>query len=184
MTAKRRKVLFPTEDHIYSYLRNTLGGHFIRVENVMGTGTPDVNYSFTHDGKQTEGWIELKISNISYMSAMTEVDISKKVRPEQFGWLIRRGQAGGNASLIVGTVTGQMLIIPPARIAMAMRPFVPREAGIVFCPYSDPKQLLIDCFFGLRDKRGPFKLVLSKNYLTKPPRQRKPRPAVVTPNTP
>lgn len=38
-------------------------GHFERIENGVGSGTPDVSYSFWSDSRQEQrcGWIELKV---------------------------------------------------------------------------------------------------------------------------
>lgn len=62
-----------------------------RVENVLSTGTPDVN--------TIPGWIELKHVDCWPKRPTTSVDVG--VRPEQAAWLIRRWSCGGLCWLVV-----------------------------------------------------------------------------------
>lgn len=71
-----------------------LGLDPVRVENVLGAGTPDVNY--------TAGWIELKHMDAWPSRAASPVIIQTlKERPEQVAWLTRRWWAYAPAYLMV-----------------------------------------------------------------------------------
>lgn len=74
---------------------DALGLDPVRVENVLGTGTPDVNY--------TDGWIELKDCPEGFPKRPgTVFTIPKLVeRKEQVAWLMRRWEAGGACWLMI-----------------------------------------------------------------------------------
>lgn len=64
----------------------------VRVENVVGIGTPDVNYN--------NGWIELKYLAKWPAREQTPVTIDH-FTPQQRTWLLRRHRKGGNAFLLL-----------------------------------------------------------------------------------
>lgn len=64
----------------------------VRIENIVGSGTPDVNYS--------HGWIELKYLNAWPVRETTPVTIDH-FTPQQRAWLIRRERSGGKAWLLL-----------------------------------------------------------------------------------
>ncbi len=63
----------------------------VRVENLLGDGTPDVNY--------IGGWIELKHLEAFPVRPRTHVKV--QFEPNQVSWLVRRGAAGGGAWCLV-----------------------------------------------------------------------------------
>lgn len=63
----------------------------VRIENLVGTGTPDVNY--------TEGWIELKyVARWPPRGGPLRID---HFTTEQRAWHIRRRKAGGKSYVLV-----------------------------------------------------------------------------------
>jgi len=71
-------------------------GHWVRVENSAGIGTPDVN------GRVAGGvdwWIELKHSHAWPKRPGTAVRLDH-FTVEQKQWLVDRGNAGGNAGVL------------------------------------------------------------------------------------
>lgn len=64
----------------------------VRIENVVGSGTPDVNYN--------DGWIELKYLDAWPARENTPVRIDH-FTPQQKAWLVRRSNAGGKAWLLL-----------------------------------------------------------------------------------
>lgn len=63
----------------------------VRVENVVGEGTPDVNYS--------RGWLETK--EVPDWPKRAHTPLKVKFRRGQSAWLMRRWAAGGLAFLFV-----------------------------------------------------------------------------------
>ncbi len=51
------------ETDLWGAVKANLGGigHFERIENAVGSGTPDVAYTFWRGAFQRTGWIELKV---------------------------------------------------------------------------------------------------------------------------
>lgn len=66
--------------------------HPVRIENIVASGTPDVNY--------THGWIELKYLGSWPVRAETIVTIDH-FTPQQRVWLTKRSLAGGRAFLLL-----------------------------------------------------------------------------------
>lgn len=64
----------------------------VRIENVVGSGTPDVNYN--------DGWIELKYLDAWPVRDNTPVRIDH-FTPQQKAWLVRRESTGGKAWLLL-----------------------------------------------------------------------------------
>jgi hypothetical protein len=82
----------PSESSMWNELRPLLAGlDPVRVENLLTSGTPDVNY--------TGGWIELK-----YAKRWPVRGGPLRVphfTPEQRAWLLQRRKAGGRAYLLL-----------------------------------------------------------------------------------
>ena len=74
------------ESLFYPALRAALGGHFVRVENTIGRGTPDVWWSFGSH----HYWIEVKVFENGIV----------KIRPEQMAWMTKESSNGGTCFII------------------------------------------------------------------------------------
>lgn len=84
------------------------GVHLVRVENVVGEGTPDVNYSFV-DG--AEGWIELKEIDGWPKRVDTIVRVDHYTT-EQRVWHRRRARAGGRVWVLLRVnETGEIFLM-------------------------------------------------------------------------
>lgn len=162
------RTTFPHEDSIFEFLRRKLHGHFYKVENVMGTGTPDVGYAMKHEGYKINGVIELKMASTIFVSPKATVNIWPKIRPEQYAWWIKHRNAGGNVLVIIGWVSGRLLIVPPSRVHRLAEDFTPCHTGMLFSPDVDPMEALRDCLLKPQDPKGPFTVLLSKKYLAAP----------------
>tara|TARA_R110002167_G_C12707228_1_gene655131 strand:- start:29978 stop:30355 length:378 start_codon:yes stop_codon:yes gene_type:complete len=73
----------------------------VRVENMLGKGTPDVNY--------TGGWIELKQQDKWPVRASTKVKLNHDLSLEQRIWLSRRERKGGTAWVLLQIARDYML---------------------------------------------------------------------------
>lgn len=74
--------------HVYDLLkRNMPEIDWQRIENVAGTGVPDINGC----ADSVEFWIEAKIAKSS----------SFTIRPDQIAWLTRRYNKGGRVFVVV-----------------------------------------------------------------------------------
>lgn len=74
--------------HVYELLRRNMPEvHWQRIENVAGTGVPDVNGCL--DG--IEFWIECKIGKAG----------SFEIRPDQIAWHTKRVNKGGRCFVVV-----------------------------------------------------------------------------------
>ena len=74
--------------HVYDLLkRNYPLVHWQRIENVAGTGVPDVNGCIDH----IEFWIETKIAKAGAFN----------IRPDQVAWHTKRVNKGGRAFVLV-----------------------------------------------------------------------------------
>lgn len=81
-------------------------GHVIRVENVVGSGTPDVNYCING----AEGWIELKHLPSWPKNKASVVRIPhKRLFKVQCAWLHARSVIGGRSWLFVQVGTDYIL---------------------------------------------------------------------------
>ena len=80
-----------TEQAFWSWLGPKLAkvphSEFERVENKVGIGTPDLNY--TVPGKH--GWIELKSHEQANLTERSKVYLKHKFSPVQLDWLKTRG---------------------------------------------------------------------------------------------
>ena len=90
------------ESSLWKYLRKNMQGygHWIRVENAVELGTPDVNGCCQYQGKSIDVWIELKAIDEWPKRATTRVKL-KRFTDEQKQWLIDRRKAGGKAFLFI-----------------------------------------------------------------------------------
>jgi hypothetical protein len=90
------------ESSLWSYLKKNMQGygHWVRIENSVGEGTPDVNACCNQNGFTIDAWIELKSVRAWPKRASTAVKIPH-FTSEQKQWLLDRYQAGGAAFLFV-----------------------------------------------------------------------------------
>lgn len=81
-------------------------GHYVRIENSLGAGTPDVwlSHGLVH------GWVELKYSKAWPKRPNTIVRLEHFTVGQQ-EWLIKEGLAGG-AAAVLWQVGSEYLIIP------------------------------------------------------------------------
>ena len=74
--------------NVYTLLKKNLPSvDWQRIENLAGTGVPDVNGCYNG----TEFWIENKVARSG----------SFEIRPDQVAWLTRRFNAGGKVFVLV-----------------------------------------------------------------------------------
>lgn len=88
------------ESTLWSYIRDHVKGpDYVRVENSVGPGTPDVNYSY----RGYEGWMELK-----YRSTFPRIGHAAfgddGLNPGQRVWIRRRVELGGVVWIVAGVV--------------------------------------------------------------------------------
>lgn len=93
------------EQQLWSCLAPRLAAlHPIRVENILRSGTPDVNYSM--------GWIELKHHDKWPLDPIWPLVISTMTeRPEQMAFLLQRWMLGGLCWLML-RVNRQIMLFP------------------------------------------------------------------------
>lgn len=77
-----------------------------RVENIAGTGTPDVNYCI--DG--VEGWIEMKSPKEPKRAKSKLFADNHKFSQTQKNWFLKQRNAGGRAFILICTDKRWMLI--------------------------------------------------------------------------
>lgn len=75
-------------------------GHWVRIENSLEVGTPDVNGAYTIDGEKVDVWIELKSRDEFPVRELTPIRLPH-FTTDQRDWLIHRERAGGRAFLLV-----------------------------------------------------------------------------------
>ena len=95
----------------YVMLRNKIiQGHdrLDRIENVVGVGTPDVNFCI--DG--VSGWIELKSPQepVRPKSKLFSFKNNHKLNQDQKNWFLRERNAGGRSYILIMTDKRWMLI--------------------------------------------------------------------------
>lgn len=98
-----------TESVLWDYLRDHVKDPYldwVRVENSVGPGTPDVNFVC----RKIEGWIELKY-RIDWPRPTTALFDKRGIRPEQRIWINRRVQSGGLVWIVAG-VDKDIFFIP------------------------------------------------------------------------
>lgn len=90
------------ESSLWGTLRKNMRGygHWVRIENKVEKGTPDVNGCFNHNGKGVDVWIELKSLREWPVRATTCIRLPHFTK-EQKQWLLDRAEAGGRAFLFV-----------------------------------------------------------------------------------
>lgn len=86
------------EQRLWLALRKVLRGrgHFERVENMVGSGLPDVNYCIA----SVEGWIELKSVEAWPVRVTTPVQIDHYT-DQQRRWALHRTMVGGRVFWLV-----------------------------------------------------------------------------------
>lgn len=98
-----------SESRLWDYLRTRVSGvDWVRVENPVCPGTPDVNYAI----RSIEGWIELKFREDYPKRKTTRVfDDETGLSAEQKIWINRRILHGGTVWICAG-VADLILFIP------------------------------------------------------------------------
>lgn len=71
-----------------------------RIENITGSGTPDVEGHLTDEGSF---WIELKTT---FRPARFNTPLQHGLKPAQINWIHRRHKVGGNAYILIQVGTG------------------------------------------------------------------------------
>ncbi len=89
-----------------------LPGHWVRVENRVGRGTPDVNYCLPEG---TEGWLELKSLGRFPANSDHEFRIRHFTRQQRF-WIRARVRVGGVVAVLLRVERGprEYLLLPGA----------------------------------------------------------------------
>lgn len=82
------------------------GDRLERIENIVGVGTPDINYCI--DG--VEGWIELKSPKEPIGPHSKLFSDNHKLNMAQRNWFLRQRNAGGRAYILICTNKRWMLI--------------------------------------------------------------------------
>ena len=77
-----------------------------RIENVVGVGTPDINYCI----EGVEGWIEMKSPKEPKKSSSKLFGDNHKLNQAQKNWFLRQRNAGGKAFILICTDKRWMLI--------------------------------------------------------------------------
>lgn len=91
-----------SESNDYKTLKKNLPkgkDRFDRIENLVLTGMPDINYCF--DG--IEGWIELKNPTEPKRATTKLFASNHKLSQDQKNWFKRQIDAGGNCWVIIAT---------------------------------------------------------------------------------
>jgi hypothetical protein len=88
-----------TESALWKLMRGKgLPGNWERVENRVGTGTPDLAFCFLHDHDPVQGWIELKaIPKLTRKDMIVVPHFTK----EQVAWARNWTRSGGFAGLFL-----------------------------------------------------------------------------------
>lgn len=88
-----------SESRFWTKLRKALPrGDYVRIENVVSPGTPDVNFCV----RSVEGFIELKYLPKFPARDTTPVLGKRGLSIEQIRWIERRLAAGGRVAIAVG----------------------------------------------------------------------------------
>lgn len=109
--------MFETERAIYKHLTRIFSdAHWVRIENGVGAGIPDVNVQFPPEPGfgPSEVWIELK--SLRIRNPEPDMRVSIPFRPAQYAWLRTRHKAGGRVVLLAGFATGELLVVPGQRL--------------------------------------------------------------------
>ena len=141
------------ESALWKMMRDShLPGHWVRVENRVERGTPDVNFSMP----EGEGWIELKSIDHLPMDYFAPFRI-RHFTMQQRSWLRRRAEAGGFAAVLLRAERGprEYLLLPGAWAAERIGEAAAEEArGValgVWGPAWDREALLRGIRKCLRD---------------------------------
>lgn len=96
------------EQRLWQLLRSGLGrfGHWHRIENIVGDGTPDVNYAMSG----AEGWLELKCIESIPARKDTQLFGLNGLRPEQIEWLVARSRHG--RAFIFARASDHIFLVP------------------------------------------------------------------------
>ena len=85
-------------NNMRKYMKQPLD-RLTRIENVVGVGTPDVNYCI----EGTEGWIELKSPLEPKRDRTPLLKSQHKVSQEQKNFMLSQFNAGGNGYVLICT---------------------------------------------------------------------------------
>jgi hypothetical protein len=91
--------------HLIAHLEEF--GHIEPIENIAGTGNPDVNYCFNG----YEGWIEVKYARTLPKRENTRV-FGKCLKPSQHIWFRKRYGNGYRRLFIYGRALDTLFLIP------------------------------------------------------------------------
>lgn len=105
------------EANLWSAIVEGVTGHWVRVENMLEAGFPDVTFAFRRNGVAYEGHMELKRLKEWPRRAGTRVDPGVTV--EQLRWGASRHRAGGNWLLCIGTPGGTAVLLRGREAARA-----------------------------------------------------------------
>jgi hypothetical protein len=98
-----------TEKKDYGILRDNMpvhGDRIDRIENVVGVGTPDINFCI----EGVEGWIELKSPREPKRASTRLFGSNHKLSQDQMNWFLKQEKAGGNGFVLIATDKRWMLI--------------------------------------------------------------------------
>lgn len=93
-----------SEAGLWKYLRShVVGVDWVRVENPVFPGTPDVNYAIDETDRATEGWAELKwVPRFPKKETKPVFGPKKGLSVQQVRWINRRTSYGARVWIIAG----------------------------------------------------------------------------------
>lgn len=86
------------------------GDRIDRIENLVGTGFPDVNGCLRQTTNGYEFWIEIKAPKEPKRASTPLFGSNHKLSQEQKNWFLRQMKANGRAFVYIETETKRMLI--------------------------------------------------------------------------
>jgi len=98
-----------TEKNDYKKLRTRMKkplDRLERIENVVGVGTPDVNYCI----EGVEGWIEIKSPLAPKRKTTAVLKSQHNLSQDQMNWFKKQFNAGGNGFILICMKTKWMLV--------------------------------------------------------------------------
>lgn len=137
-----------SEAALWGYIRPKLVryGDLERVENIVGYGTPDVNYCLTYRGVTGEGWIELKELE-KWPARDTDVFRVDHYTQQQRLWHMKRWTRGGGVFVVLRIKkTSEILVIPGLAASRSLGKvsrveLLPLAANSVGAAFPSPLQL-------------------------------------------
>ena len=116
-----------------------------RIENVVGVGTPDVNYCI--DG--VDGWIEMKSPKepVRPTSKLFKFKNNHSLNQDQMNWFLRQRNADGRAFILICTNKRWMLV--EGEHADRINDMTAQEICNIAC-WSLPKPISVGGWLALR----------------------------------